>query len=143
VSLNIHINHPKEITPELSDVVDRLVSGGVVVSNQSVLLKGINDDVDTLEELYSKLSYMRVRPYYMYSCDDVVGASHFVVPYDDMRKLARSLYSRLTGMERPTFVVDTKVGKFPLDLGLLKDNGLEIFVVRPDEPVVAVGEHLW
>jgi len=78
--LNIHVNHPKEITPELSRALDKLAYAGIPLGNQSVLLAGINDSVNIQRELVHKLVRNRVRPYYLYQCDLVKGAGHFRTP---------------------------------------------------------------
>src|SRR5690606_19747367 len=75
--MNIHVNHPKEITPELSRALEKLAYAGVPLGNQSVLLAGINDSVNIQRELVHKLVKNRVRPYYLYQCDLVKGAGHF------------------------------------------------------------------
>src|SRR5207248_904523 len=76
--LNTHFNHPKEITPDAAAACDRLLRHGIPVQNQAVLLKGINDDLDTMRALLGGLLKIRVRPYYLYHCDNVEGVSHFV-----------------------------------------------------------------
>jgi lysine 2,3-aminomutase len=75
--MNVHINHPKEITPELSRALAKLADAGIPLGNQSVLLAGINDSVNIQRELVHKLVKNRVRPYYLYQCDLVKGAGHF------------------------------------------------------------------
>jgi lysine 2,3-aminomutase len=73
----IHVNHPKEITPELSAALNKLADSGIPLLNQSVLLAGINDSVNIQRELVHKLVVNRVRPYYLYQCDLVKGSGHF------------------------------------------------------------------
>src|SRR5512137_1192732 len=75
--LNIHVNHPVEITKELADACDRMARAGIPLGNQTVLLAGINDCVHIQRELNQKLTRIRVRPYYLYQCDLVEGAGHF------------------------------------------------------------------
>ena len=78
--MNLHFNHPDEITPEVSRAVDRLTRAGVPVGNQSVLLAGVNDCVHIQRALVHKLVENRIRPYYLYQCDLVEGSGHFRTP---------------------------------------------------------------
>jgi lysine 2,3-aminomutase len=111
VWLNTHFNHPKEISPESAAACDRLLRHGVPVQNQSVLLKGINDDVGTMRTLLRELLKIRVRPYYLYHCDDVVGVSHFVTSLEEGRKIMDSLVGFTTGFSVPQYVLTTTLGK--------------------------------
>jgi lysine 2,3-aminomutase len=81
--MSIHVNHPKECTAELRAACERLSFAGVPLGNQSVLLKGVNDDADVMKALVHRLLRMRVRPYYLYQMDLITGGSHFKV---DVRK---------------------------------------------------------
>jgi lysine 2,3-aminomutase len=112
--LNTHFNHPKEVTPQAAEAVDRLVRHGIVVQNQSVLLKGINDDVETMRDLLRRLLMIRVRPYYLYHCDNVTGVSHFSTTIEEGRALMRSLIGTFTGFGVPQYVLTTPIGKIPL-----------------------------
>jgi lysine 2,3-aminomutase len=112
--LNTHFNHPKEITPEAAQACDRLLRHGVVVQNQTVLLKGINDDLETMRSLLKGLLKIRVRPYYLYHCDNVTGVSHFVTSIEKGRELMKGLLGNLTGFAIPTYVLTTSLGKIPL-----------------------------
>ena len=112
--INIQCNHPKEITPELKDIVFKLLCCGVNVGNQAVLLKGINDDVDTLRILHQKLLSIRVRPYYLFQCEPAPGNDHFIVPMKKGCELIdNSLLKHTTGMARPHYVLATNKGKIP------------------------------
>lgn len=78
--MNIHVNHPKEITPEVSLALSRLADAGIPLGSQTVLLAGINDCPNVMKDLVHKLVRNRVRPYYLYQCDLVHGAGHFRTP---------------------------------------------------------------
>lgn len=112
--LNTHFNHPKEITPEAAAACDRLLRHGIPVQNQSVLLKGINDDLDTMRSLLHGLLKIRVRPYYLYHCDNVTGVSHFATRVEKGREIMRGLLGHTTGFAVPQYIVTTKLGKVPL-----------------------------
>lgn len=112
--LNTHFNHPKEITPEAAAACDRLLRHGVPVQNQTVLLKGINDDLETMRSLLKGLLKIRVRPYYLYHCDNVTGVSHFVTSVKKGQEIMRGLLGHMTGFAVPQYIVTTKLGKIPL-----------------------------
>lgn len=109
--MNIHFNHPKEITPEVAEACDRLTRAGIPLGSQTVLLRGINDDVETLKELYHGLAKIRVRPYYLYQCDTVQGTSHFWTPVERGLELISGLRGWTSGFCVPTYVVDSPLGK--------------------------------
>lgn len=113
--LNIHINHPKEITPLLKEKC-RLLSKSVMLGCQTVCLKGINDKVEILRDLFMKCLSMKVRPYYVYSTDMVEGAHQFIVSYKRMLELYEGLRGWISGPAIPTFVVDGLggLGKMPI-----------------------------
>lgn len=113
VWLNTHFNHPKEITPESAAACDRLLRHGVPVGNQTVLLKGVNDDAETMRTLMKELVRIRVRPYYLYHCDNVAGVSHFGTTLEEGRAIHESLQGWMTGFAVPQYVVTTKLGKIP------------------------------
>jgi lysine 2,3-aminomutase len=108
--MNIHTNHPKEITPELSRALDKLSRAGVPLGNQSVLLAGINDSVDVQRELVHKLVRNRVRPYYLYQCDMVKGAGHFRTTVSKGIEIIEGLRGHTSGYAVPTYVVDAPGG---------------------------------
>jgi lysine 2,3-aminomutase len=112
--LNTHFNHPKKITPDAAAAVDRLLRHGIPVGNQTVLLKGINDSADTMRQLLTGLLKIRVRPYYLYHCDNVTGVSHFVTELEDGRAIMRQLHGHMTGFGVPQYVLTTPLGKIPL-----------------------------
>lgn len=101
-------NHPKEVTPEAAAACERLLDRGIPLGNQSVFLKGINDNVDVLEELYTKLIRIRVRPYYLYLCDRVNGTAHFYADYREGMNAVEKLRYRLPGYAVPKFIIDAE-----------------------------------
>ncbi len=114
--LNIHVNHPNEISKELADACDRMSRAGIPLGNQSVLLAGINDCVHIQRELVQKLTRIRVRPYYLYQCDLVEGAGHFRTPVAKGIEIIEGLRGHTSGYAVPQFVVDAPGGggKIPL-----------------------------
>ena len=74
--MSVHVNHPRELTIEVKEALERLANAGIPLGNQSVLLKGVNDDLETMKTLVHKLLMCRVRPYYLYQCDLINGSSH-------------------------------------------------------------------
>ena len=115
--MSIHVNHPKEATQELKDACERLSFAGVPLGNQSVLLRGINDDADVMKALVHRLLRMRVRPYYIYQMDLITGGAHFK---SDVRKgieIIRALRGHTTGYAVPQYVIDAPGGggKVPIN----------------------------
>ena len=108
--INIHVNHPKEITPELSEALAKLADAGAPLGNQSVLLAGINDSVNIQRELVHKLVRNRVRPYYLYQCDLVKGAGHFRTTVAKGIEIIEGLRGHTSGYAVPTYVVDAPGG---------------------------------
>jgi lysine 2,3-aminomutase len=113
--VNVHFNHPREITPDAARACDRLSREGIPLNNQTVLLRGVNDDEATLRALCHGLMLMRVRPYYMYHCDPVRGADHFRTTIARGIELITALQGHTSGLAVPQFVVDTPGGgKIPV-----------------------------
>jgi lysine 2,3-aminomutase len=110
VWLNTHFNHPNEITKDSMAALAKLAEAGVVLGNQSVLLKGINDNVDVMKALVHALVRNRVRPYYIYQCDLSEGISHFRTPIAKGIEIMESLRGHTSGLCVPTFVVDAPGG---------------------------------
>ena len=108
--MNIHVNHPNEISAELADACDRLNDAGIPLGNQSVLLRGINDCVNIQRKLVQSLVRIRVRPYYLYQCDLVEGAGHFRTPVAKGIEIIEGLRGHTSGFAVPTFVVDAPGG---------------------------------
>ena len=108
--LNIHVNHPKEITPELAAATDRLTRAGVPLGNQSVLLAGVNDSVHIQRKLVHELVKIRVRPYYLYQCDLVEGSGHLRTTVAKGIEIIEGLRGHTSGYSVPTYVVDAPGG---------------------------------
>lgn len=99
-------NHPKELTKEAAEACDRLLRRGIPLGNQSVFLKGINDNEETLEQLLRGLIKMRVRPYYLYQCDKVLGTEHFSQDYKKATGILEKLRYKVPGYAIPKFIID-------------------------------------
>jgi lysine 2,3-aminomutase len=114
--MSIHFNHPDEITPEVAEACERLADAGIPLGSQTVLLKGVNDDVETMKRLVQGLLKIRVRPYYLYQCDPISGSGHFRTPVETGLEIIRGLRGFTTGYAVPQFVVDAPGGggKIPL-----------------------------
>jgi lysine 2,3-aminomutase len=117
--MNTHFNHPNEITDESYQAVKILRDLGIPLGNQTVLLKGVNDDTDVMRDLVHSLGKMGVRPYYLYYADLVEGTGHFRTDINKGKEICRDLCGATTGFLRPTYVVDAQGGrgKVPVDLG--------------------------
>ncbi len=115
--MSIHVNHPKEATAELRDACDRLSFAGVPLGNQSVLLAGVNDDLDVMKALVHRLLRMRVRPYYLYQMDLITGGAHFKVDVRKGLEIIEGLRGHTTGYAVPQYVIDAPGGggKVPLN----------------------------
>jgi lysine 2,3-aminomutase len=116
VFVHTHFNHPKECTQEAFDACARLADAGCVINNQMVLLKGVNDDAETVKKLNHMLLMMRVRPYYIFQCDMSQGISHFRTPIEKGLEIIQKLRGWTSGMAVPQFVVDAPGGggKIPM-----------------------------
>lgn len=114
--LNTHFNHPHEITPEAEEACDRLLRSGVPVNNQSVLLRGVNDTVETMLRLCQGLLRIKVRPYYLFQCDEVEGTEHLRTPVEVGIKIIEGMRGHTSGLAVPTFIIDLSQGggKVPL-----------------------------
>jgi len=143
--INIHVNHPKEITPELAQACDKLTRAGIPLGNQAVLLAGVNDDPHIQRKLVHDLVRIRVRPYYLYQCDLVHGAGHFRTPIGKGIEIIESLRGHTSGFSVPTYVVDAPGGggKIPLNPNYIISysdhkvvlRNYEGFITTYEEPV--------
>lgn len=113
---SIHFNHPKEITREVKYACNKLAEHGFPLGSQTVLLKGINDNAYTMKKLLCELLKIRVRPYYLYHCDQAKGISHFRVPLSQGLEIIKKLRGHISGYAIPTYVIDMPKGggKIPL-----------------------------
>ena len=114
--MSLHFTHPSELTPEVTEATARLADAGIPLGSQTVLLKGINDEVGTLKSLFHGLLTRRVRPYYLYQCDPISGSSHFRTSVDKGLEIIEGLRGHTTGYAVPTYVIDAPGGggKIPL-----------------------------
>lgn len=108
--INVHYNHPRECTPEAARACDKLSRAGIPLNNQSVLLKGVNDDVATMKGLVHGLMKMRVRPYYLYQCDPVRGSEHLRTTVAKGLEVIEGLRGHTSGLAIPTYVIDAPGG---------------------------------
>jgi lysine 2,3-aminomutase len=117
--INTHFNHPNEITEDSFQAIKILRELGIPIGNQTVLLKGINDDTDVMRDLMHGLGKLGVKPYYLYYADLVEGTGHFRTEVSKGKEICRDLCGTTTGFLRPTYVVDMQGGrgKVPVDLG--------------------------
>jgi lysine 2,3-aminomutase len=108
--MNIHFNHPQEITPEVERALARLADAGIPLGSQAVLMAGINDCPNIMLALVQKLVKNRVRPYYIYQCDLVHGAGHFRTPVAKGIEVMEALRGHTSGFAVPTYVIDAPEG---------------------------------
>ncbi len=127
--MNIHFNHPNEITSESSAALKRLADAGIPLGSQTVLLKGVNDDPQVMRELMQKLIKCRVKPYYLYQCDLVKGVDHFRTPVESGMEIMRSIQGFTSGLCLPHFVIDGPGGKVPISPQYVKD-------ITPDQIII-------
>jgi lysine 2,3-aminomutase len=130
--MSIHVNHPNECTKELYNACHKLAKAGIPLGNQSVLLKGVNDNPDTMKSLIHRLLMMKVRPYYLYQCDLIEGSSHLRTDPLVGVKIIESLRGHTTGYAIPQFVIDAPGGggKIPLNPNYLERVDGGIFHLR-------------
>ncbi|MEH2284213.1 MAG: KamA family radical SAM protein [Nostoc sp.] len=116
VWLSLHFCHVRELTPEVAQACDRLADGGIPLGSQTVLLKGVNDSEKALKNLFHGLLKLRVRPYYLYQCDPVVGTAHLRTSVQTGLDLISKLRGHTTGYAVPTYVIDAPGGggKIPI-----------------------------
>ena len=111
VCLHTHFNHPNEVTAVVEAAMRRLHEHGVFVRNQSVLLRGVNDDAATLRSLIKRLGRINIHPYYVYLCDMVKATEHFRLPLRAAQRLEKEVRGTTAGFNTPLFIVDTPSGK--------------------------------
>ncbi|PKP19189.1 MAG: lysine 2,3-aminomutase [Bacteroidetes bacterium HGW-Bacteroidetes-21] len=125
--VSIHFSHPNELTPEVKTACERLANAGIPLGSQTVLLKGINDNVETMKHLVHGLLKIRVRPYYLYQCDPILGSGHFRTPVSKGLEIIKGLRGFTTGYAIPTYVIDAPGGggKIPVlpDYNVGHDEG--------------------
>ena len=109
--LNTHFNHPRELTPQATEACARLVDSGIVLGNQTVLLRGVNDQAEIISELFRGLLKMRVRPYYLHQMDLTRGTGHFRTSVKTGLKIIHSLRGPVSGLASPHYIIDLPGGK--------------------------------
>ena len=137
--MNIHFNHPKEITPEVREACNRLADAGIPLGSQSVLLAGVNDCPNIIKRLVHELVMMRVRSYYLYQCDLVVGVGHFRTPVAKGIEIMEALRGHTSGYAIPTYVIDAPGGggKIPILPQYLISQSPDRVVVRNYEGFIS------
>jgi lysine 2,3-aminomutase len=137
--MNLHFNHPDELTPEVEAACGRLADAGIPLGSQTVLLKGINDDPETMKRLVQKLLKARVKPYYLYQADLVSGTNQFRTPVESGLAIIRALHGHTSGMAIPRYVIDApggggKVTVMPQDF-VLEINPREVILKNYEDQV--------
>ena len=110
VTMITHFNHANEITEETAECVKRLRKSGVMMLNQTVLLKDINDTPEDLEDLFLKLIKIGIKPYYLHQCDEVKGVSHFQTSMETGKEIMKRLWGNIPGIAVPRYVIDLPEG---------------------------------
>lgn len=130
--LSIHANHPRELTTEVRDALSLLANHGVPLGNQSVLLRGVNDNADVMKSLVHKLLMCRVRPYYLYQCDLIEGSSHLRASVADGIEIIEQLRGHTTGYAIPQFVIDAPGGggKVPVNPDYVLQRDEQRVIIR-------------
>jgi len=130
--MSVHVNHPRELTIEVKQALERLANAGIPLGNQSVLLAGVNDDVETMKTLVQKLLLCRVRPYYLYQCDLITGSAHLRSSVAKGIEIIEALRGHTTGYGVPQFVIDAPGGggKVPINPGYVLYHDNEKIVIR-------------
>jgi lysine 2,3-aminomutase len=123
--MSLHFTHPEECTSEASYACSQLADTGIPLGSQTVLLRGVNDSVAIMKELMQKLLQMRVRPYYLYQCDPILGSAHFRTPIEKGLEIIEGLRGHTSGYAVPTYVIDAPGGggKIPLQPNYLNRQG--------------------
>lgn len=130
--MSIHFLHPEECTDESKQACERLADAGIPLGAQTVLLKGVNDNVETMKQLVHRLLTMRVRPYYLYQCDPISGSAHFRTPVSKGLEIISGLRGHTTGYAVPTYVIDAPGGggKIPLQVDSVVRRDGDFIVLR-------------
>lgn len=130
--LSIHVNHPNECTHALREACERLSLAGVPIGNQSVLLKGVNNDKAVMKSLIHRLLMMRVRPYYLYQCDLITGSAHLRTDPREGIEIIQALRGHTSGYAIPQFVIDAPGGggKIPINPEYVKAITSDFIVMR-------------
>jgi lysine 2,3-aminomutase len=137
--MNIHVNHPKEITTDAKQAFSRLSDAGIPLGSQTVLLAGINDCPQIMKRLFQILVQNRVRPYYLYQCDQVPGSSHFRTSIGAGLEIMENLRGHTSGFAIPTYVIDAPEGggKVPILPQYLISSSDKTAVIRNYEGLIS------
>jgi lysine 2,3-aminomutase len=132
VWIQTHFNHPREVTPEVARICRTMLQAGLPLNNHTVLMKGVNDDLETMRNLMRALLRVKVRPYYLFHCDPVTGAGHFRTSIWKGLEMIEGLRGHLSGLAVPTYVVDSPHGggKIPLMPNYLVSASDDCVVLR-------------
>jgi len=130
--MSIHFTHPDELTPEVKEACARLANAGIPLGSQTVLLKGINDNAETMKHLFQGLLKIRVKPYYLYQCDPIVGSAHFRTSVAKGVEIIASLQGHTTGYAVPHYVIDAPGGggKIPVNCHTLSNREGEYIILK-------------
>ena len=124
--MSVHFNHPSEVTPRVKYACNMIADHGIPMGSQTVLLRGVNDNPETMKKLFHELLKIRVRPYYIYQCDPIVGSKHFRTTVETGINIMEHLRGHTTGYAVPTYVIDGPGGggKIPISPNyLVKSEG--------------------
>ena len=127
--MNTQFNHPRTVTPESKKACDMLVEAGVILGNQAVLLKGVNNDPDVMKKLNHALLRIRVRPYYIFHAKPVKGTRHFITTVDEGLEIMRKLRGYTSGLAVPTYIMNVPKGKGKIPLMpeyIVKNDGTNL-----------------
>jgi len=138
VWVQTHFNHPREVTPEAARVCNALLRAGIPVNNHSVLLRGVNDSLQTMRELMRALLRIKVRPYYIFHCDPVIGAGHLRTSVWQGMEIMEGLRGHMSGLGVPTYVIDSPHGggKIPIMPNYVLSAGPDALVLRNYEGLI-------
>lgn len=128
--LNTHFNHPKELTDEVAEGLEHLHRAGIPIGNQTVLLKGVNDDPETMKALVEKLVRFRIRPYYLYQAQLIGGTASFRTSIEKGLTIIEALQGRTSGYAIPKYVLDTPFGKVPMTGSYLRGRDGDYVVMN-------------
>jgi lysine 2,3-aminomutase len=139
IYLNTHFNHCDELTPQAEEACNKMANAGIPLGNQSVLLRGVNDNVDVMKNLVHKLVKNRVRPYYIYQCDLSQGLEHFRTPVSKGIEIIENLRGHTSGYAVPTYVIDAPGGggKIPVGPTYIISQSPDKIVLRNFEGVIS------
>jgi len=130
--ISVHVNHPRELTTEVRDALGRLADAGIPLGNQSVLLRQVNDDLETMKALVQKLLMCRVKPYYVYQCDLIAGSAHLRSTVSRGLEIMDGLRGHTTGYAVPQYVIDAPGGggKVPINPGYILRKTADKVIIR-------------